>query len=31
MLDIKRIDILQLTKGVYFVKIGDKFAKFVKE
>ncbi len=26
-----RIDISQLPTGVYFIKIGDKFAKFVKE
>ncbi len=26
-----KIDISQLPAGVYFVKIGDKFAKFVKE
>jgi len=30
-LSLQRIDISQLPAGVYFVKIGDKFAKFVKE
>jgi hypothetical protein len=27
---VKRIDISNLPSGVYFIKIGDKFDKFVK-
>ncbi len=30
-LSLQRIDISHLPKGVYFVKIGDKYGKFVKE